>query len=590
MLTTAPTPTPPTAPVAAEPAAQTAGRNALAAWRQAIPTNLFTADPSLQHLLRMYLGEDGYEDIAPGLAAFGSQVMAEIDPAAAINDQLENHPRLERWDGIGRRVERIAFHPSYHTAGRPVYETGLLALSARPGTALQQSAYFYLLTQCGEMGHACPIVCTMGMIRALQTVGAAELQQIYLPPLLDAVYERKHTAAQFLTEVQGGSDVGANAVRAWRDEQGAWRIRGEKWFCSVANADQMLITARPDGAPAGTRGIGVFLVPRCLPDGSLNHFGIRRIKQKFGTRTMASAEIDFEDALAYPLGDLSEGIHIVTELVLNTSRWANALGSAGLLRRAYVEAWHFAQQRQAFGAAIAHYPLVAEALAEMKSDLAAALSATFRLSHLIDRIDLGLANGEERDVHRLLVNLNKYWTSVQASLGIRRGQEILGGNGAIEEFSIIPRLYRDAVVFESWEGSHNVLCLQVLRDMGKYRLHTHLFHYLDGLLAEVTAAALYTTRLELVQRLDEMQRQARTLLAADVDYQQTHVRRILQRLATLTQAICLLVEAQWEFGQAIATDKPDLIDFFLNRYLRSGYDPTLDLDYNDRLQRITARL
>lgn len=588
MLTTAPTPTPPTAPVAAEPAAQTAGRDALAAWRQAIPTNLFTADPSLQHLLRMYLGEDGYEDIAPGLAAFGSQVMAEIDPAAAINDQLENHPRLERWDGIGRRVERIAFHPSYHTAGRPVYETGLLALSARPGTALQQSAYFYLLTQCGEMGHACPIVCTMGMIRALQTVGAAELQQTYLPPLIATAYDRKQTAAQFLTEVQGGSDVGANAVQAWRDERGAWRIRGEKWFCSVANADQMLITARPEGAPAGTRGIGVFLVPRCLPDGSLNHFAIRRLKSKFGTRTMASAEIDFLDAVAYPLGDLSEGIHIVTELVLNTSRWANALGSCGLLRRATVEAWQFARHRHAFGGPIIDYPLVAEALAEMQSDLAAALSSTFRLSHLIDRSDLGLANEEERSVHRLLVNLNKYWTSVQASLGIRRGQEILGGNGAIEEFSILPRLYRDAVVFESWEGSHNVLCLQVLRDMGKYGLHAHLFRYLEGLLGEVTAAGLYTTRLELVQRLDEMQRRMHALLTADATFQQAHVRRVLQRLATLIQAICLLVEAQWELAQALPTTKPDLLDFFLNRYLRSGYDPIRDFDYTDRLQRIVT--
>ena len=182
----------------------------------------------------------------------------------------------------------------------------------------------------------------------------------------------------------------------------------------------------------------------------------------------------------------TQGFKIVVELVLNTSRWANALGSAGLLRRAYVEAWTFAQNRRAFGGAIGRYPLVMEALAETKVDLYAMLASTLRLSSLIERMDLGVATEQERAVHRLLVNINKYRTSVQASLGIRRAQEILGGNGAIEDFSIVPRLYRDAVVFESWEGSHNVLCLQVLRDMQRYGLHEALFGYLGAMVDRVT--------------------------------------------------------------------------------------------------------
>jgi acyl-CoA dehydrogenase len=304
----------------------TQGRQDLARWRESVPDNFFTCDANLQRVLPLY--DPGYASYAAELAAFGHAVATVIDPAAAINDRPHNHPRLDAWDGIGQRTESIEFHPSYHDAGRPAYEAGLLALSAEPGHAVQQSALFYLLTQAGEMGHACPIVCTLGLIRALQAKGSSQLQATYLPPLLDRNYDRKQTASQFLTEVQGGSDVGANAVEARpaAGDDGVWLLRGEKWFCSVANADQMLVTARPAGAAEGTRGLGTFLVPRRLPDGSLNAFHIRRLKTKFGTRTMASGEIDFTDAVAYPIGGVDEGFKIVVELVLNTSagptRWA----------------------------------------------------------------------------------------------------------------------------------------------------------------------------------------------------------------------------------------------------------------------------
>lgn len=568
----------------------TQGRQDLARWRASVPDNFYTCDANLRRVLPLY--DPGVAGYQAELAAFGHAAATVIDPAATLNDRPHNHPRLDAWDGIGQRTERIEFHPSYHDAGRPAYEAGLLALSAEPGHAVQQSALFYLLTQAGEMGHACPIVCTLGLIRALQAKGDAALLAAYLPPLLSRDYDAKQVASQFLTEVQGGSDVGLNAVEARPAEEqaGAWLLTGEKWFCSVANADQMLVTARPLGAAGGTRGLGVFLVPRRLPDGRLNSFHIRRLKTKFGTRTMASGEIDFADALAYPIGALDEGFKIVVELVLNTSRWTNALGSAGLLRRAYVEAWTFAQQRQAFGSAIGRYPLVQEALAEMKSDLYALLASTLRLSVLVNRLDLGVASAEERAVHRLLVNINKYATSVQASLGIRRAQEIMGGNGAIEDFSVVPRLYRDALVFESWEGSHNVLCLQAARDMQRYSLHQHLFTYLGALLDGVARPELSEAQDAILDRMEAVQQRLDRLLSSSPEFLQTHVRRLVDQLASLVQAACLLAEADWELGQGLDTDKPAALAFFINRCLRPGYDPLEDARYLERVTRLAGSL
>lgn len=566
------------------------GRRQLALWRASVPQNFFACDQNLQRVLSMYDPE--YARYEPALQQFGQAAAQIIDPAASINDRPHNHPRLDSWNGIGQRTENIEFHPSYHEAGRPAYEAGILSLSAEPGHTMQQSALFYLLTQCGEMGHACPIVCTLGLIRALQQKADQGLQDTYLPPLLERDYDCKHTAAQFLTEVQGGSDVGANAVEARPVDgrPGEWRVRGEKWFCSVANADQMLLTARPVNAAAGTRGLGTFLVPRRLPDGSLNHFRIRRLKSKFGTRTMASGEIDFEDALAYAIGDVTEGFKIVVDLVLNTSRWANALGSAGLLRRAYVEAWTFARHRQAFGEAIGRYPLVIEALAIMKSDVYAMLASTLRLSYLIQRQDTGRATEQERAVHRLLVNVNKYATSVQASLGIRLAQEIMGGNGAIEDFSIVPRLYRDAVVFESWEGSHNVLCLQATRDMQRYGLHEELFAYLGGLLDRVTSAALAEAQDQVLASMEQVRGRLEKVLQGSPDFYQSHVRRVVDELAAVIQAACLLVEADWELGQGVDSDKPQAVGFFSDRYLQPGYDPMADDKYLDRVLRLAEEL
>ena len=387
-------------------------------------------------------------EIEPRLRSFGAVVAQVVDPAVVELEARRDFPRVSD-DG------RVEFHEAYARAGRAVWASGVLGAGA-----WEQAASLYLLAHAGEGGHSCPVVCTAGLIRALQHHGADELRERFLPPLLETDYERCERGAQFLTEIQGGSDVGANRVEAHPDGDGAWRLSGEKWFCSVADADQFLVTARPLDAPEGTRGIGCFLVPRHI-DGRINGFTIRKLKDKLGTRALATAEIVFDGAHAFPIGALEDGFRIAVGVVLNTSRWLNALGSCGLMRRAYLEASGFAHFRHAFGRPIVDYPLVRENLAVMKTEEHAALASTLELTALVERDD-------DPVWHRILVNANKFVTSLAATRMVRRGIETLGGNGTIEDFSPLPRLYRDAIVFESWEGTHNVLCAQVLRDIVRF--------------------------------------------------------------------------------------------------------------------------
>jgi acyl-CoA dehydrogenase len=452
----------------------------------------------------------------------------------AVAEAERNPPRLV--DG------RVEFDPAYHRAGRAIWATGIVGAEPR-----EQASLLYRLAQAGEGGHTCPVVCTAGLVRALRTRASSELREQFLPPLLETDYERAERGAQFLTERHGGSDVGANRVEAVPDGD-AWRLHGEKWFCSVADADQFVVTARPRGAPPGTRGLGCFLVPRA--DGG---FRIRRLKDKLGTRALATGEIEFEGAPAYPLGPLDEGFKTAVG-VLNTSRWLNAVGSAGLMRRAVDVASEFVATRDAFGGSIARFPLVRENLAVMKSEAAAALASTDEVTQLVARIDEGTASEEDVLWHRLLVNANKFVTSLAATAVVRRGIEALGGNGTIEDFSPLPRLYRDAIVFESWEGTHNVLCAQVLRDLARFDA--------VELVVERSGAS------------DELAGRLRRSII-DPEFGARHFRRQLDSLVRSLQAAVLIAGGH----KAAAA-------LHVARHLVPGYDPEQDSDYAEVIERV----
>lgn len=559
------------------------GRGQLHDWDNSKAKNFFEADINLQNVLQLYLDLDDNQREA--LRALGALSAGELDQNAQLEDRIGNHPRLERWSNLGDRIEEIEFHPLHDVSGKLIWDTGVLALQKERGQNVLQMAMIYLLAHNGEAGHVCSLACTSGLIRVLQEVGDAELQERFLAPLLETDYDKKEHGAQFLTEVQGGSDVGLNAVMAY-EEDGHWFIKGEKWFCSNINADQFVVTARARDTD-GTRGLGLFLVPRQLENGMINHFEIRRLKDKLGTRTLASAEVDFKGTLAYPIGAIQDGFKNTVQYVLNTSRLLNTVACAGLMRRAMIEAGAYACNRVAFGETIISYPMVQEGFARICANTYAATALFFYVAQLLDKTELGTANEREKQTYRILVNVAKYISSIQASESVHQAIEILGGNGAIESFSILPRLYRDVMVLESWEGTHNVLCLQVMRDIGRYQVQEGYFAEMQAMLEGIKHPDLSQQVLKLEVGLEQLEERLRQIMGRDEISMQAYARHWVHRLGLLSEAILLAKECQMELDQGMRSDKVAILDFFIKQYLDESYDPFEDENYLTRLQSIS---
>lgn len=444
-----------------------AAREAFAAWRAQAGRDWLADDPGLTWVLGRRPA------LEPELRRYAAACAGELDGLARNTNRDENLPRLDRYDSVGVRTEGVAFHPDHHRIGAAVWGSGVLARYASPGAELETLALLYLTAQNGEAGHCCPLACTAGMIKVLDGVEGVPAE--WRRRLLSRDYAEKLHASQFLTEVQGGSDVGSNALHAGPpeagDPPGAARLHGEKWFCSVIDAELFLVTARPAESRPGTAGLAAFVVPRRW-EGRPNGFRIRRLKYKLGTRSMASAEVDFEGALGLPVGDFRK----VVEIVLNTSRVYNAVCAAGFVQRAWREADAYARSRLAFGRPILDFPVIARIVARLRVEAAAARSLSFALGELLDGLAgneaaldglAGLSPRDAQTAFRMLVNLNKGWTALTCPAAIRDAIEVFGGNGAIEEFSVLPRLLRDSIVLEAWEGGHGVLAAQLRRDAQK---------------------------------------------------------------------------------------------------------------------------
>jgi acyl-CoA dehydrogenase len=433
---------------------------------RAMPTtrgmNFFEADPNLERALRVYAGPEDAERALPHLREVGRCAGDELDELAAQADA--NPPVLRTHDRFGQRVDEIVYHPAFVEMQRLGFSRfGFAAMSHREGVLgwpgrvphVVKFALSYVFVQ-AEFGLFCPISMTDSAARVLRMFGSPELQARYVPRLTSTDFGELMQSAQLLTERTGGSDVGASECVA-RLVDGEWRIWGEKWFCSNAGADVHLALARPEGAPAGTKGLGMFLVPKLLPDGSRNRYVIRRLKEKLGSRSMPTGEYEFEGATGYVVGEIDRGFAQMAEMI-NVSRLSNGMRAAALMRRSLLEAAVHARGRAAFGRALFDLPLVREQLFEMVLDSEAALAIVLFAAQALDRADAGSEHDEL--VVRITTPLIKYANCRRARWTTGMAMNIRGGNGYIEEW-VNARLLRDAHLGSIWEGAENVVALDV---------------------------------------------------------------------------------------------------------------------------------
>ena len=374
-------------------------------------------------------------------------------------------PVLRTHDRFGERIDEVEFHPAWHDLMRTGVELGLHASPWReqqPGAHVARAAAFMLLAQ-AESGFGCPISMTYAAVPALQRQPdiAAEweprLTSLEYDPRMVPVTEKAGAlSGMAMTELQGGSDVRANTTRAEPDGD-AWAITGAKWFCSAPMCDAFLVLAQT------ANGLSCFLLPRWRPDGTRNAFHIQRLKDKLGNRSNASSEVEFDRAYARMVGPESRGVPIIIEMV-NHTRLDCVLGSTGLMRRAVAEAAHHASHRMAFGKVLADQPLMRNVLADLAVETEAATLTSLRLARAYDEAWGGDASA--RRFARLATAVSKYWVCKRTPPTVAEALECLGGNGFVED-SQLPRLYRESPLNSIWEGSGNVIALDVLRAMAR---------------------------------------------------------------------------------------------------------------------------
>ena len=522
----------------------TQARNHLDKWQQDITNNFYTADSLLDHTVDFSLPNNSI--LKSKLTKLGQQYAQDIEPLVAENDYRLNLPKLDDYDGVGNLTNNINHHPNYTVIGDSIYATGMMKNIAEPGKLTESLLLFYMSSHLGEAGHNCPVACTAGVIRVLNKVPDFQEKKQIIDKLTTTSFEENFTGAQFITEVQGGSDVALNSCKATQDSAGNWFITGEKWFCSNANADSILMTARFDESNTGTKGLGLFLVQRNLENNLPNHITIRRLKEKLGTRAMASAEIDFKQAHAICMGKPEGGFKLLMQNVLHLSRIYNSFATLGAAQRAYQIARNYAKHRIAFSQAIENYPLIQETLANIRAENSAMLASALTTTRLQDEVDcMQPPNNETLLILRMRANINKYFTARRSVEHIHNCIDVLAGNGAIESFSSLPRLLRDAIVYENWEGTHNTLRMQILRDMHKFDIDVLYLYDLISKLEILKDSSIKKVDNWRAVLLNDLQRQlelSKAIKQSPAPQQTLMVRDFIDNIALLDCCIQLLIE------------------------------------------------
>ena len=500
--------------------------------------NLFTRDRVLSDALE----REGAGWAKPRLEEFG-RLQGTEEMIRAGFQANDNPPVLKTHDRFGHRIDEVEFHPAWHLLMRRSIEAGLHNLGwthPQSGAHVSRAALMFLASQ-NEAGHTCPVSMTYSAVPALrkQPELAREWEQrltstSYDPSFRPMAQKSGVLIGMAMTEKQGGSDVRANTSVAEPADgsrsRGEYRITGHKWFCSAPMCDAFLALAQAPG------GLTCFLLPRWTPDGERNGFHIQRLKDKLGNRSNASSEVEFENAWARRIGEEGRGVATIIEMVQHT-RLDCVIGSASLMRQALTQAIHHARHRKAFGRFLIDQPLMQNVLADLALESEAATVLMTRLAHAFDARD---TSEKEHGFARLATAIAKFWICKRAPQHVNEALECLGGNGYVEE-CVMPRLYREAPLNAIWEGSGNVICLDILRAMSKDPAS------LDSVRAEIGLARGADRRFDsYVAALDTGLESDRTEIEA---------RRLAEHLAVALQASLLIRHSPVEVADAFCATR-----------------------------------
>jgi len=517
-------------------------------WQQALFTqsapelgNPFRGDPLLGGWLRRTLPADTLRDLEPELDDLGEAVGGALY-RLQLADRL-NEPHLVQWDAWGNRVDTLEVTPLWREAERLTLRHGLVATAYEPAhgrhARVAQFAKVYLFHPSSDV-YTCPLAMTDGAARTLIESGNPALIARALPHLTSRDAATFWTSGQWMTETTGGSDVGRSQTRAVRDD-GTWRLYGRKWFTSAVGAQMALTLARPEGNPAGGKGLAMFYVELRDADGRLNHLRVDRLKDKLGTRKVPTAELMLEGTRAELVGEPANGTRAI-EPMLGVTRLWNSVCAVACMRRGLALARSYAARRVAFGQPLLQQPLHADTLAGLEAETWGAFLMTFLLVELHGRMEAGEIDDQQRALLRLVTPLTKLVTGKQAVAVTSEVIESFGGAGYVEDTGL-PQLWRDAQVLPIWEGTTNVLSLDAL-------LRSDLHAGLAALMGRVSACvrALREPRLEAAgrQAVAAVERAALWLESGqDREVLQASARRLALTLGRALQLALLCEHAQW---------------------------------------------
>jgi acyl-CoA dehydrogenase len=461
--------------------------------------NLFTVDEYARDLFALYLPSDLNAFLQPHFERLGALAGSTLSDLA--NSADKNPPTLSVRTRSGADESRVLKHPDYIAMERLAYcDFGLAAMSHRGGvlgwpTAMPPAAKYaltYLFVQ-AEFGLCCPVSMTDSLARTLKKFGAQELVDQFLPMLTSLDFDELKQGAMFMTEQAAGSDVSATEVSASLQADGRWALTGDKWFCSNPDAGFAMVLARSEPSEIGLKGVSLFLLPRELEDGSQNHYRILRLKDKLGTRSMASGEIRLDGAKAWLIGERGQGFKLMTDMI-NNSRLSNGVRAAGLMRRALTEANFVAQHRSAFGKRLIELPLMQRQLLKMLVWTEQARTMVFQTAKVLAAADIG--NTDAKKLARIMTPLLKFRACRDARKVTGDAMEVRGGCGYIEEWPDA-KLLRDSHLGSIWEGTSNIVALDVQRAITRENCLPALQSHVENLLSGVSGTAKL---LPLIQR------------------------------------------------------------------------------------------